>query len=456
MTVHFQELKHGLDSYNPKTWRHFKDSNHDYSPLIKSMVANGDIIEINKKIAIKAEKLEKDVLIVGWKFYDKFQELFDIALETIEQYETLNYSKTGNQYKIKKDITGRSYRNYYLGILFNETLLKKELESLEGERDLGLNFRHHGGSGKECYNMTINTKNDNTFESQLFSITTIIRSYLIKDGKTYSSQGSGFYYNQVSPSDPNKSGPQWYRVDKFWLVTNRHVVLTEIDGVEYIPDRFDFFIRENINGLIQWKPISLTRAQLLSSLKLHKQNEIDVALVEISPYIQEIIDEISGKPEIQNIYLPSALSNTNLPENQPLSIDVTSDIIVASYPQGFYDKLNKFPIVKSGIIASAWGYNFNGLPIFQIDAQLFPGSSGGLVISKPTNIAMIDGNLKYNKIKQFVFLGVYSGEFKWYENIDIGGNIIRMGNSYGLGNVWYSYLIPEIISDGVKFHPSYL
>ncbi len=247
--------------------------------------------------------------------------------------------------------------------------------------------------------MTINTKNDNTFESQLFSITTIIRSYLIIDGKTYSSQGSGFYYNQVSPSDPNKSGPQWYRVDKFWLVTNRHVVLTEIDGVEYIPDRFDFFIRENINGLIQWKPISLTRAQLLSSLKLHKQNEIDVALVEISPYIQEIIDEISGKPEIQNIYLPSALSNTNLPENQPLSIDVTSDIIVASYPQGFYDKLNKFPIVKSGIIASAWGYNFNGLPIFQIDAQLFPGSSGGLVISKPTNIAMIDGNLKYNKIK---------------------------------------------------------
>ncbi len=89
------------------------------------MVANGDIIEINKKIAIKAEKLEKDALIVGWKFYDKFQELFDIALETIEQYETLNYSNTGNQYKIKKDITGRAYRNYYLGILFNKTLLKK-------------------------------------------------------------------------------------------------------------------------------------------------------------------------------------------------------------------------------------------------------------------------------------------------------------------------------------------
>ena len=91
--------------------------------------------------------------------------------------------------------------------------------------------------------MTTSTQNDNSFERQLFSITTIIESSLTKDGKTYSSQGSGFYYNQVSPSDPNKSGPQWYTLDKFWLVTNRCVVLPKIDGVECLPDRFDFFIR---------------------------------------------------------------------------------------------------------------------------------------------------------------------------------------------------------------------
>lgn len=302
--------------------------------------------------------------------------------------------------------------------------------------------------------MTTPTKNDSSFERQLYSITTIIESSLIKDGNTYLSQGSGFYYNQVSPSDPNKSGPQWYKLDKFWLVTNRHVVLPIIEGIECVPDKFTFCIRENINGLVHWKSISLSQAQLLCALKLHNQNEIDVALIDISPYIQEITDEIVKNPGAQNIYLPTTLSNTNLPENQPLSIDVTSDVIVASYPKGFYDKRNKFPIVKSGIIASAWGLHFNGLPIFQIDAQLFPGSSGGLVISKPTNIAMIDGSLKYSQTKQFVFLGVYSGEFKWYEDINIGGNIVKMGNSYGLGNVWYSYLIPQIISDGVDYHPS--
>ena len=95
--IHFQELKYGLDSYNPKTWVHYRDLNHKYNPLIKGMVINGDIIEINDRIAIQAEKLEKDVLIAGWKFYEKFQELFDISLEVIGQYGNLNYSETGNE-----------------------------------------------------------------------------------------------------------------------------------------------------------------------------------------------------------------------------------------------------------------------------------------------------------------------------------------------------------------------
>lgn len=149
--------------------------------------------------------------------------------------------------------------------------------------------------------------------------------------------------------------------------------------------------------------------------------------------------------------LPTALSNIVLPENQPIPIEVTSDIIVASYPKGFYDVTNKFPIVKSGIVASAWGCYFNGLPIFQIDAQLFPGSSGGLVISKPTNTAMIDGTLKMSQTKQFVLLGVYSGEYIWDREIVVDGKKCTINSSYGLGNVWYSHLIPEIITNGVSY-----
>lgn len=292
-------------------------------------------------------------------------------------------------------------------------------------------------------------KEKDNFEKQLFSITTLIRTEVIKDGVRYTSQASGFFYNETTPTGPNEQGGQWCKLEKFWLITNRHVALPKIDDVEYLPDAFLFSIRQNINGAIEWKPIVLTKEQLRAALKLHKNNTVDVVAIDISPYIQVIIDEIAANKGANNYFLPVGLSNSNLPANQPLTIDVTSDIIVASYPKGFYDKVNKFPIVKSGIVASAWNFNFNGLPMFQIDAQLFPGASGGLVISKPVNVAMINGELKYNNTKQFVFLGVYSGEFKWDEEVEIAGDKHTFKNSYGLGNVWYSYLVPEIISDGV-------
>lgn len=291
---------------------------------------------------------------------------------------------------------------------------------------------------------------EDCFERQLFTITTITNSIVIKDGLKHTFQGSAFFYNEQSPAEPGKTGPQWYKLDKHWLVTNRHVVLPKINKVEYVPDEFIFCLRENDNGSIKWKPITLSKDELLANLKLHSDNTIDVALIDITSYIQDIVNEM-GVTKNNNILLPVTLSNSNLPENQPIPIDVTSDIIVASYPKGFYDKVNKFPIVKSGIIASAWGSNFNGEPIFQIDAQLFPGSSGGLVISKPTNTAMIDGSLKYSKTKQFVLLGVYSGEYTWLKEIEIDGKKYIIDTSYGLGNVWYSHLIPTIIKSGVNY-----
>ena len=294
-------------------------------------------------------------------------------------------------------------------------------------------------------------KAKDNFEKQLFSITTLVRTEVVKHGVRHIGQASGFFYNETTPTDPNRQGAQWHKLEKYWLITNRHVVLPKIDDVECMPDFLVFSIRQNINDAIEWKPIVLTKDQLRSALKLHKDKIVDVAAIDITPYIQVLIDEIAANKGVNNYFLPLGLSNSNLPANQPLTIDVTSDIIVASYPKGFYDKVNKFPIVKSGIVASAWNFNFNGLPIFQIDAQLFPGSSGGLVISKPVNVAMINGELKHCKTKQFVFLGVYSGEFKWDEDIVIAGDKHTFKNSYGLGNVWYSYLVPEIIRDGVAY-----
>lgn len=290
------------------------------------------------------------------------------------------------------------------------------------------------------------------FERELLGLTTIIISKFNINGSMITSQASGFYYNEMTPVDPNKKGPQWHRIDAHWLITNRHVVLYKQDNEEFLPEELIFCFRKVVDSKIEWDPIVLTKEDIKATLRLHTESNIDVALIDVSKYYQNYCKKAAeNNPE--KYILPLSLSNLKLPEENALEIDVTSDVIVASYPKGFYDDWNKFPIIKSGIIASGWNFSFKGQPIFQIDAQLFPGSSGGLVISKPTNLAMIDGKICTNQNKDYVFLGIYSGEYYWKEIIEvIDGKQIEKHNSYGLGNVWYSYLVQDIIKEGIKFN----
>lgn len=289
--------------------------------------------------------------------------------------------------------------------------------------------------------------NNDVFENQLFALTTIILTKFEAEGKVYTGTASGFYYTILTPTDPQKTGPQWNRIDGQWLITNKHVIVQEYKGAKHLVDELTFCLRTIDRDIISWLPIVMKRDEILANTKVHQVDNIDVVAIDVSEYIKDKL--LEGAKTAKRIMMPGALSNKNLPDNQPLVVDVTSDIIVASYPKGFYDEVNKFPIVKSGIIASGWGVHFRGDPIFEIDAQLFPGSSGGLVISKPTNIAMFDGSLHRSDIKQFVFLGVYSGEYMWKEEITDKDGVKHFQNrSYGLGNVWYSYLVPEVINMG--------
>ena len=282
-----------------------------------------------------------------------------------------------------------------------------------------------------------------SFDKDLFGITTLSECGI----NSFKSQGSGFYYNELSPRDPNIEAGQWRKIIGTYLITNRHVALPRLNDKELLPNYFVFNLRENINNNIEWYQIRLNSDQLKERLILHPDQTVDVVAIKVDDLI---IDTVRDNPD-KKIIFGSCLTNDNLPSNSQLEIEVSSDIIVASYPRGFYDNVNKFPIVKSGIISSAWGRNFNGKPMFLIDAQLFPGSSGGLVISKPTNIAMIDGKLMYNKVKQFVLLGVYSGEpIQRYNPVEIGDITVVRKSSYGLGNVWYSSLIHDIITIGIR------
>ena len=254
------------------------------------------------------------------------------------------------------------------------------------------------------------------------------------------SQASGFYF-QLSTAVPEHPGYQ--RVDGTFLVTNRHVMLPEIDGNETMPVSITFHLRMNVNGSIEWYPVVLSGQDMIDRVRLHPTCDVDVAVIDVTDILIE--------KAIEWGYLRDGLgiNSTNLLAEGGPRIGVGDDVLVVGYPLGHYDSVNKIPIVKSGIIATRWGSNYEGEPAFLIDAKLFPGSSGSAVLSKPRYLEMFDGQLMGCKDGAYYLLGVFSGEEMHVDEVD-GGTSAELV-SYGIGKVWYPWTILETISHGVGF-----
>lgn len=258
------------------------------------------------------------------------------------------------------------------------------------------------------------------------------------------SQGSAFFYQKLGSKDPTKDA-QWRTIEKNWLVTNRHVVLPKINGQESVPDTFSFHLRRIEKDKLVWEPITLNKDELLRRALFHKVPDVDICIIDILDLITE---RFKNNENYMSWY---AVNNEQLPGNNNISVEVADDAVIIGYPRGYYDDVHLYPIVKSGIIASRWGAPFKGRPYFLIDAKLFPGSSGSIVVSKPQEITIADGKIMYAKEKQFAFLGIYSGEPFLQENpIDLDDMTIIRKKGFDLGIVWYGYLIDEIITNGVQ------
>src|SRR6266496_106593 len=87
-------------------------------------------------------------------------------------------------------------------------------------------------------------------------------------------QGTGFYYNVLSKKNNNG----WREVEKVWLVTNRHVLLPQVNGKEIVPDNFVFHLRKLVDSRLSWEAIVLDKNELLKRAKLHNRVGIDIAM----------------------------------------------------------------------------------------------------------------------------------------------------------------------------------
>lgn len=259
-----------------------------------------------------------------------------------------------------------------------------------------------------------------------------------------SSCGTGFFFDRRSPVELQPLG-QLIRRNGQWLVTNRHVILGDPDK-EVFPNELSYSIRTFQGNKIEWDEIRIDRSELLKRVKFHTASSIDIATIDI---LDLQVDRMHKKEGVSWF----SVCADDFPDNKGITIETADDVLVIGYPRLYYDEANKFPIIKRGMISTRWNSYFNNHPYFLIDAKLFPGSSGSIVVTKPTRSPMIRGTVEMRREQVFCLLGIFAGEpFQETSPISLENMTILEKRGFNLGIVWYGKLIDEIIDNGVNYN----
>jgi len=223
----------------------------------------------------------------------------------------------------------------------------------------------------------------------------------------------------------NASSFFFERDGRLFLVTSRHVVCDEPS--QHFPDRLEIELhidRDNL-GASTWFSIPL----FADGVRLWRQGTDDAGAIDVAVL------------EIRRDQLPanavfSAFGPDHLPGPGSV-VPVGSSVLIVGFPLGFHDSLHHLPVVRQGVIASAFGLRFQGKGCFVTDARTHRGTSGAPVVM--SNVATRQGTPGASL--PWVLLGVHSSA------IDMGVRDLHVDETLGLNSAWYSDVLITLTSD---------
>lgn len=149
------------------------------------------------------------------------------------------------------------------------------------------------------------------------------------------------------------------------LVTCAHA----IDGAEWL----EINVRRRSGMDYLSNPIFETvRVALANAVKVIHPTE-DLVMVFMHPYMKAIADRDGAWP------LVFAFSEIHFPNAGEM--DALEEVVMAGCPLGLFDEHNNFPILRRGITASHFGFDYTGKPRFLVDMACHEGSSGSPIFS---------------------------------------------------------------------------
>ena len=255
------------------------------------------------------------------------------------------------------------------------------------------------------------------------------------NGANEISQGTGFFYANMKPSQPGKA-PE---VETLFLVTNYHVVTGHAPGLKTARsgDRIRFAFHADPNDLENIRIWELPLYDFRDDpvwAQSESFAEADVVLVPI--------------PARMYAQLTAFYVFTEAHTRTDLKIRPTSGATLLGYPYGFYDKKHLLPIWKTGHIASEPDVDFEGEPTFLVDVSAFPGMSGSPVLAAGNGIyESEEGVMRSGRVTKL--LGVFSSMPVVHrsQSTSINTSADRAAPadiSLQLGYVWKASLIADI------------
>lgn len=268
--------------------------------------------------------------------------------------------------------------------------------------------------------------------NEAFLRSTVLITFERDPGKM--SAGTGFFLFRPTTADHGQ----------VLLITNRHVIppsgTPRSVQIRVTVGAGDKAAVRSVNI-----PIVGSDGKYLPTVRLHPNPGFDVAGVNVT---QAIV-----KQDVQAAWIPVDLLSTPARLKNE-RITVGDDIFLLGYPNAIFDARNVSPILRTGVIATVptEGYAFNdslrkqfGLPDridgFLIDANVFPGSSGSVVILKqqsttigPKGETVVSGAKKIPYV-----LGIVSG------SIPITDTALGSTQRMGLGVVYSAEAIRTVV-----------
>lgn len=196
--------------------------------------------------------------------------------------------------------------------------------------------------------------------------------------------GTGFIVGRKNTDNPKFS--------TFYIITNKHVLETS----QYVYIRFNSFG----DTLVKDYRIDLYDSTGSPMFSAHPNDKTDVIALQISPKTLINDKSIWGAFDLEKHAL-------TLEQMQSTGIEEGNLVYALGFPMDLVAPI-KVPICRLGCISRVTDAFIlkKSTPLFLVDAQTFPGNSGGPIVSRP-EVIFIDGTPKITSCNLIGILSAY-------------------------------------------------